>query len=118
MSGWKALSRQAHNQLSETPSGIPFTQARLQDQMGTYGNLWFSTVDEQGRWLETPELQRSFSYRWKLPGSSDPTTYRFQVLAPTYSPMSQPEQDAVRDFFSQARTLLWKQLSAQMRSSQ
>jgi hypothetical protein len=72
-------------------------------------------VDDRGHWLETPVLEREFLDRWKVPWRTEPTTYRVQALVAGYTPLPAPEQQQVKEFFEQARALLWQQLAAQMR---
>jgi hypothetical protein len=86
----------------------------MQEDTGMYGNLWFSTVDEQGHWLETPVLKRALGDRWRMPGKIEPTTYRVQALTATYTPLQPTEDKAVQELFQQARTILWRQLSTQL----
>jgi exosortase len=112
--GWKVLDRftAPANPAKNSPA---CAEARLHNDLGLYGSLWFSTVDDRGHWLETPVLQREFLDRWKVPWRTEPTTYRVQALVAGYTPLPAPEQQQVKELFEQARALLWQQLAAQMR---
>ena len=113
LAGWKVSPAQAHWG-PEANTGLASARVQMQDDTGMYGNLWFSTVDEQGHWLETPVLKRALGDRWRMPGKIEPTTYRVQALAATYTPLQPAEDKSVQELFQQARTILWRQLSTQL----
>jgi hypothetical protein len=97
------------------PSAIPLAEVQMQDTVGLKGSLWFSTVDEKGNWIETPELKTSFLERWKQPVKTEPTTYRVQLLVTSYNPLPAADKDDAARLFDESRKLLWQQLSAQMK---
>ena len=78
------------------------------------GSLWFSTVDEQGHWMETPVVGRKVLERLQLTGRIEPVSYRVQVLLTGYGPPAPAERDAARQLFEAARELLVPQLFGQM----
>lgn len=109
--GWRLLQRQ-----SSTESDFSYAQAQMQNELGAYGDLWFSTVDERGHWIDKPAMQLTLVEKFKLPGEIEPTTYRIQALTTAYTPSSAAEQQQIKELFEQARKLLWSQLSVQMRA--
>ena len=91
----------------------------MQKNLTARGALWFSTVDEQGIWLEQPARNQSPITRllehWNVTGRKEPTTYRVQTLATRYGMLAPVEQEMVRQLFLEARPLLWQQLEKQMK---
>src|SRR5262249_2070186 len=111
--GWTVSELHSATAKSST-APAPHVQARMHDDLGLQGALWFSPVDERGRWLPMPGRERNLLDRWKIAGKPLPTTYRIQVLATAYSPLPAAEEQQIGDFFEQARLLLWRQLSSQI----
>jgi hypothetical protein len=115
MRGWKLLERHS-SEVKDSKGTVPCAEVQMQNELGLRGALWFSTVNEQGEWIELPVSARAFVDRWKISGRVEPTTYRLQVLVTTYAPLPAADQAQVRQLFEQARVLVWKQLRAQMSS--
>jgi hypothetical protein len=91
----------------------------MQNHLGLHGALWFSAVDERGRWLAgpglNPSLKDSFLERFKLASLNASVTYQVQVLSTGFNPLLPVEREEVRQFFEEARMMLWRQLFEQMR---
>ena len=79
-----------------------------------FGELWFTTLEEQGTSAETAELQQDLLNKWNLTPQSQTTTYRVQVLVTGYVPLSLVEHRDVTHFFEEARKNLSKQLYDQL----
>ncbi|MCU0785980.1 MAG: exosortase U [Verrucomicrobia bacterium] len=96
---------------------MPAAEVQMRNDVGQYGSLWFSSVDDRGRWLEQPGQKPGVRYgflrRFRLPAKDFPTTYQVQVLVTGYVPLPPAEQKQVLDFFEQARLLLWRRLFEQ-----
>ncbi len=90
----------------------------MQTHAGLHGALWFSTVDERGRWLPVadlnPGLKRSFLGRFRMGSANDSVTYQLQVLSTGFNPLKPVEREQVQAFFEEARMVLWRQLFEQM----
>ena len=91
----------------------------MQNHLGLHGALWFGAVDEHGRWMAgpglNPSLKDSFLERFKLASLNDSVTYQVQVLSTGFNPLRPIEREQVRQFFEEARIMLWRQLLEQMR---
>ena len=75
-----------------------------------FGELWFTTLDEQGRPVESPEFKHNFLERWSVSGRPDAATYRVQVLVAGYAPLTAADRFSVTHFFEDASKLLTRQL--------
>jgi hypothetical protein len=113
--GWKVLERRS-SQVKDSKGTVPCAEVQMEDEKGLRGALWFSTVNEQGEWVELPVSERAFVDRWKISGRVEPTTYRLQVLVTTFAPLPPAEQAQVRQLFENARALIWNQLRAQLKA--
>jgi exosortase len=116
--GWDLLKQQARLPASAS-AGPPFAEVQMLNHMGLHGALWFSAVDEQGRWVAgadpNPGLGRTVLARFKKPSSRPPVTYQMQVLVTGFNPLNLSDRQRSEQFFQEARALLWRQLFAQMR---
>jgi hypothetical protein len=116
--GWDVLEQRARGKRA-TNASPPSVEVRMQNHLGLHGALWFCAVDEHGRWLAgpglNPSLKDSFLERFKLASLGDSVTYQVQVLSTGFNPLSPLEQEQVRQFFEEARVILWRQLFEQMR---
>jgi len=103
---------------SSTNASPPFAEVRMQNHLGLHGALWFSAVDEHGRWLAgpglNPSLKDSFLERFKLASLNESVTYQVQVLSTGFNPLRPLEREQVRQFFEEARMMLWRQLFEQI----
>jgi exosortase len=113
--GWKVLERHS-SEAKDSKGTVPCAEVQMEDEKGLRGALWFSTVNEQGEWIELPVSERAFMDRWKISGRVEPTTYRLQVLVTTFAPLPTAEQAQVRQLFENARVLMWNQLRAQLKA--
>ena len=115
LQGWR-LTRQERQAGTGTNSALPLMVVEMDKPPASHGSLWFSTVDEQGRWMETPVVKRSFLERLDLSGGFGfvPTSYRVQVLVAGYGALPPAEREAAQALFEAARQLLAKQLFDQM----
>jgi exosortase/archaeosortase family protein len=113
--GWKVLERRS-SQVKDSKGTVPCAEVQMEDEKGLRGALWFSTVNEQGEWVELPVSERAFVDRWKISGRVEPTTYRLQVLVTTFAPLPPAEQAQVRQLFENARVMIWNQLRAQLKA--
>ena len=116
--GWDVLEQRSRGGQT-TNASPPFEEVRMQNHLGLHGALWFSAVDERGRWLGgpglNPSLKDSFLERFKLASLNDSVTYQVQALSTGFNPLSPLEREQVRQFFEEARIMLWRQLFEQMR---
>jgi hypothetical protein len=125
--GWELLDRRSPGQHA-TNASPPLVEVRMQNHVGLNGALWFSTVDERGRWLPSgdlnPGVKDSFLARlhpgrfnpaWsKIASRNAAITYQLQVLSTGFNPLKPGEREQVQQFFEEARMLLWRQLFEQM----
>jgi hypothetical protein len=115
--GWDVVERESRFGQG-TNASPPYAEVRMQNHVGMHGRLWFSVVDEHGRWLPGPGLNRGLKHsvlqRFKLASLNDAVTYQVQVLSTGFNPARPAERDQVRQFFEQARMMLWRQLFDQM----
>ena len=126
--GWDLLERGSKGQ--PATNGSPsFVEVRMQNHVGLHGTVWFSAVDARGRWLTgsdlNPGLKNNFLGRlhpgrfnpgWlKMASRDDSVTYQLQVLSTGFNPLKPQEREQVRQFFEEARMMLWRQLFEQMR---
>ena len=84
----------------------------------SHGSLWFSTVDEQGHWMEEiAVVEKSFLERLDLGSGYGfvPTSYRVQVLVTGYGALPPNLREGARQLFEAARKLLAQQLFDQLR---
>ncbi len=111
--GWNIVRQERQ---AGTNAGPPLMVVELEQAPVSQGSLWFSTVDEQGHWMETPVLQRSLLDRLGLTGGFGfvPTSYRMQVLVSGYGPLPPAARDAARDLFEAVRASLARQLFEQL----
>jgi exosortase len=114
MQGWKVLERHS-SEVKDSKGTVPCAEVQMEDDLGLRGSLWFSTVNEQGQWVEIPVSERAFVDRWRISGRVEPTTYRLQVLVTTFAPLPAAEQAQVRQLFENARVQVWNQLRAQLK---
>lgn len=116
--GWDVLDQRTRG-TQATNASPPFAEVRMQNHLGLHGALWFSAVDEHGRWLSgpglNPSLKDSFLERFKLASLNDSVTYQVQVLSTGFNPLRPLEREQVRQFFEEARAMLRRQLFEQMR---
>lgn len=111
--GWEVYARRTR-QPAETPDGIPTVEVKMQKAMGTRAALWFSTLDQQGKWVDGSFVARTLSERFREQTSS--TTYRIQLLVTSYLPLTSESEESAAALFREARKLLAEQLMAQLRS--
>ena len=118
--GWDVLAQEFRGGLSNNASP-PYAEVRMQDRLGQHGALWFSSVSERGRWQAgpplNPGLKHGFLERFKPASDDDPVTYQVQALSTGFNPLKSDEQEQVRQFYEEARRLLWRQLSTQMQGA-
>ena len=115
LQGWR-LTRQERQAGTGTNSSLPLMVVEMDKEPVSHGSLWFSTVDEQGHWMEMPVVKRSLLERLDLAGGFGfvPTSYRIQVLVAGYGGLPPEESEAARQLFEGARKLLAQQLFDQM----
>ena len=113
VAGWH-ITRQERQAGKATDSSMALMEVEMKKEPISHGWLWFSTVDEQGHWMETPVLERRFLGRWKVSGRVEPVSYRVQVLMTGYGPLPPAEREPARQLFEAARKLLVQQLFSQM----
>ena len=115
LQGWR-LTRQERQVGTGTNASLPLMVVEMDKEPVSHGSLWFSTVDEQGHWMETLVVKRSLLERLDLTGGFGfvPTSYRMQVLVAGYGGLPPEEADAARQLFETARKLLAQQLFDQM----
>jgi exosortase len=111
--GWEIYAKRTRP-AAENPDGIPGVEAKMQRAMGSRASLWFSTFDQQGKWLDGSFVGRSFSERFREQTSS--TTYRVQTLITSYLPLSNEAEESAASLFREARKLLGQQVVAELRS--
>ena len=116
--GWD-LHQQAVHPGTTSNGNSPFAEAQMLNHLGLHGELWFSVVDEHGRWL--PGEDRSLSLRnalarFKVAGAREPVTYQVQALVTGFNPLRPQEREQVQQFFQESRVLLWRQLFAQLQT--
>jgi len=115
--GWELREQPARGRQG-TNASPPFAEMRMQNSLGMHGTLWFSVVDERGRWLPRPARNRSLKDRvldrFGTPSRKDSVTYQVQVLSTSFDLPKPLERDQARRFFQEARMMLWQQLFAQM----
>jgi len=113
--GWTIVRQQ---RLTEEASGNPpLMEVEMRKEPIGCGTVWFSTIDERGRWMEAPLVKRGLLDRWKVPGVTETSTYRVQVLVTGYVPLSESDGESVRQLFEDARKLLSSQLLGQIQDS-
>jgi len=115
--GWDVLEQTSGGgRTAHSPP--PFEEVRMQNHVGLHGALWFSAVDEHGRWLAgpglNPNLRESFVERLKVGSVNNSVTYQIQVLSTGFNALLPQEGEQVRQFFDEARAMLWRQLFEQM----
>lgn len=117
LQGWR-ITRQERQAGVATNSALPLVVVEMNREPASHGTLWFSTVDEQRHWMETPVVKRSFLERLDLSGGFGfvPTSYRMQVLVTGYGALPSPEMEAARELFEATRKLLAQQLFDQMQA--
>jgi len=115
--GWDLVERLVRT--GQAPNASPpFAQVQMLNHLGLHGALWFSTVDEHGRWLPGPDpnpgLKKRVLERFKNSDSGQTVTYEVQVLVTGFNPLPPPECAQTQQLFQAACGLLWRQLFAQM----
>ena len=113
LQGWH-ITRQERQTGPGTNRSMALMAVAMNKEPVSQGSLWFSTVDEQGHWMETPMVEQRVLDRLKLSGRLEPVSYRVQVLMTGYGPSPPAEQEAARQLFEAARELLVPQLFGQM----
>jgi exosortase len=115
LQGWR-ITRQERQTGGGTGSSPPLMAVEMDKEPVSHGSLWFSTVDEQGRWMEIPVVEKSFLERFDLGSGFGfvPTSYRMQVLVTGYGPLPADEREAARQLFEAARQSLAQQLFDQL----
>jgi len=112
--GWRIT--QEERQFGQgTNASLPRMQVEMARETANVGSLWFSTVDETGRWLEASEAGRNFTYRWQLRSGLEATSYRVQVLVTGYAPLIPAEREQASQLFEAARQILARQLFSQLK---
>jgi len=111
--GWR-ITHAERQYGAGTNANLPLMQVEMARETANVGSLWFSTVDETGRWLEASEAGRNFMYRWQIRDGLESTSYRMQVLVTGFAPLSSGEREQSRQLFEAARQTLVKQLFSQM----
>ena len=113
LQGWR-IAREQRQGGQGTNSSMASVAVEMNREPVSQGLLWFSTVDEQGRCMETPAVAHKLLERWNLTGRVEPVSYRVQALMTGYSPPSPAEREAGRQLFDAARKLLVPQILGQM----
>jgi exosortase len=115
LQGWH-ITRQERQTGDGTSSSPPLMAVEMDKEPVSHGSLWFSTVDEQGHWMEIPVVEKNFLERFDLVSGFGfvPTSYRVQVLVTGYGPLPPEEREAARQLFEAARKLLAQQLFDQL----
>jgi hypothetical protein len=115
--GWDLREERFHGGHT-TNASLPFMEVRMQNHLGLHGALWFSVVDERGRWLPgpglNPSLKESLLERIKIGSLNDSVTYQLQVLSTGFNALRPLEREQVQQFFEEARMMLWRQLFEQI----
>ena len=128
LAGWNLVQQQCRDGGGDARPA--WMEVEMEQPPITWGALWFSTVDEQGRWMEAPAgrpvpglEKRPFRERmarwisgdqaWQLPAGDEVITYRIQTLATGYEAWSAPQRKAAGELFAAARQLLAQQLLGQ-----
>lgn len=110
LAGWKVVHR------DDTPASADGTPSvvklRMDKEPVSYGYLWYSTINERGRWIDGTATQRNFINRWAM--DSDLSSYRIQVLVSGNIPLSESEWNATQRFFEAAREGLTRQFLDQI----
>jgi len=108
--GWTIKQR---DDIAAPAAGEP-TAVKLvmEKQPVSFGYLWYSTINEKGRWIDAPQTQRSMIDRWTM--ESDLSSYRVQVFVAGNVPLTDAERGAVNRLFEEARTSLIRQFMEQI----
>jgi len=106
MAGWTVVNLQ---EIKDPAGFTPVRVEALMQQPQRFGELWFATLEENGRPAEILDLQGNFFKRWRVFGN-EATTYRVQVLVTGYVPLTPAEHASVTHFFEDAGKILTKQL--------
>ena len=118
--GWDVLAQEFRDGQG-TNASLPYAEVHMQNRMGQHGALWFSAVSERGQWEAgpplNPSLKHAFLGRFKPVLDDGPVTYQVQALSTGFTLLKPDEQEQVRQFYQEARRLLWRQLSAQMQGA-
>ena len=116
MQGWH-ITRQERQVGIGTNSSPPLMAVEMDKEPVSHGSLWFSTVDEQGHWMEIPVVEKSFLERFDLGSGFGfvPTSYRVQVLVAGYGLLPPDEREGARQLFEAARKSLAQQLFDQLK---
>jgi exosortase len=112
--GWR-ITHQERQFGAGTNSHLPLMQVEMAREPASVGSLWFSTVDETGRWLEASEAGRNFTYRWQMRAGLEATSYRMQVLVTGYAPLPSAEREQAAELFQAARQILAQQVFDQLK---
>ena len=114
--GWQ-VSHQERLSGDGTNSSPPLMAVEMTKEPVSQALLWFSTVDEQGHWLEQSAVKFNLLKSGRLPGTFDGdniTSYRVQVLVTAYGPVPAAEREPARQLFEAARRILVEQLLKQL----
>ena len=113
--GWN-ITRQELQPGNATNSIPPLMAVQMDKEPASEAFLWFSTVDEQRRWMEMPAVKLGLLERLSITGFGFvPTSYRMQVLLAGYGTVSAEDQKAARQLFDATRQLLAQQLFDQLK---
>lgn len=97
------------------PAGIPHLAVEMSREPVSHASLWFSTVDEEGNWLERPAVAKGLLERWQLTDQPLTSSYRVQLLVAGYAPLTTTEREQARQLFFAARQELVRQLLQKLR---
>src|SRR2546425_4596147 len=113
LSGWE--TREKRIQLSDAQKQAPSEiEVSMKKDFMKYGTLWFSTVDQYGRWQDRGELSQTLAGRFANQVDAA-TTYRVQVLVTSISPLPEADRQEIHKFFERVREELVRQLLVQVR---
>jgi exosortase len=114
--GWDVTERSLRAPQG-TNTSPPFAEVQMLNNLGLHGALWFSSVDERGRWqlgsTQNRGLRTTLLERFKKAPAAKAVTYRVQVLVTGFNPLRPAERGQAQELFQEARGVLWRQLQAQ-----
>jgi len=119
--GWTVTDLTHRNDDARNGDGGAYSTVALA-RLNENGYLWYSMVNELNRWVEPPKDSTSgrMSDRVAHLGRPDwnAPTYQIQIWIQSFRPLSDIEQEQVRQFFLAARPVFAQQFAEQLEGAQ
>ncbi len=114
--GWQ-IAGQTLRSVEGESGDSPYREVTLKRDGFREATLWFSTIDEKGKWMEGNYAKSGILERFRHQFGETTTTYRMQMIIHGTEPLSETDLKVARSFYEHIREHLADYLLPKLKAS-